>query len=324
MNNVYLRRGIWLFVFSFCFALFCLFPSVYKNIGNMKGKFVFASILEQTDKIKKIELSTPEALITLIREKNLWRVAEADLYYAGYRQIESLFDFFKNARIQRNVELSDAEFADNFAENATEIVLYDESGKKLMSLIAGRRTYNNKFIYIRFPDSDEIYMAGNAPQLPENVYSWLQQPLLSLNSAGVQDILIKREKGDMVVGRDVPGYPFWLMDGSKMVRRVDAEDLLNQLQSVYFIGVKSVQNFDEQLFSRRKEFRVTTFDGVIIDFILFYGRGEYWLKENISLTSLPTSAARQFAKDSKELSEYWYFQLSEYAGSRLWNTEVLR
>ena len=38
MNNAYLRRGLGLFVFALCFALFSLFPVYYENLGSLKGE----------------------------------------------------------------------------------------------------------------------------------------------------------------------------------------------------------------------------------------------------------------------------------------------
>lgn len=320
MNNAYLRRGLGLFVFALCFALFSLFPVYYENLGSLKGEPLFPDL--ELSQIAEIRIHTPKEEITLVKDENLWRVSEADMYFANYQMVEKLLDFFRYSRIHRAVELTDAEFSDNFVNNAAEIVLADTGGKTLGSVIVGRRTYNNKFAYVRFPDNEKIYMVSNAALLPEYVHAWLQQPLLTLNPAEVRDIIVKRSQKDLIIGRDVPGYPFWIMDGNRMLRRADPEDLLNQLQSVTFTDVRSAQNFDEQLFTQHRELRVVTFDGLIVDLLLFKKDKEYWLKQKLSATSLPTSVVNAYIKNNEALSNYWYFRLSSYAGSRLWNAEI--
>lgn len=323
MNNAYIRRGLGLLAFSFCFALFSLIPVYYGNGDSMKGELLFPKAAAAPQDIARIIIHTPKDVITLEKDDNLWRVREADMYYANYQMVEKLLGFLLHSRIHRPVELDDAAFADNFVSNASEIVLENGQGKRIESIVVGRRTYNNKFAYVRFSGNERIFLASAAIQLPEYEYAWLQQPLLTLSPTAVRDIIIRRGETETVIGRDIPEYPFWIMEGSRMVRRVDVEDLLSWFKSVGFTNVRSAQNFDEQEFEQKKELKIITFDGLIIDVVVFKNGSEYWLKQKLSATSLPTSEVNAYIKNNGALSDYWYFLLSSYAGSRLWKMPLM-
>lgn len=91
MNNAYLRRGLGLFVFALCFALFSLFPVYYENLGSLKGEPLFPDL--ELSQIAEIRIHTPKEEITLVKDENLWRVSEADMYLPIIKWLKSCLTF---------------------------------------------------------------------------------------------------------------------------------------------------------------------------------------------------------------------------------------
>ena len=322
MDRQTLRYGTYLLIISLSLAILSLLPLYYKQTDNMQGEAVFSEGIGQ--EIETIVIKTPKDNVTLAKDENLWRVSESDMYYANQKRVGQLLSFIQESRIHRPIELSDKEFQENFGTNGTEITLAGKEGLILGRLIIGKLTYNNRFAYVRYPDSDRSYLVSHALKLPEYRYNWLQQPLISIDKGQVQDIIIDKGKKELVIGRDFPTYPFWIIEGSKLTNKASPEDLLQQLEKINFIDVKSVQNFDESTGEGVKRFQVTTFNGLIAEFTLIKKDKGYWLKQKLTTTSLPTQAVKDYIENNEELSNYWYFRLSSYTGSKMWNTDLLK
>lgn len=322
MDKKTLRYGIYLLFISLSISILSLLPLYYEQTDTRQGEAVFPEGISK--EAVTIQIKTPKDKITLIKEDNLWRVSEADMYYANHKRMVELMKFMEESRIHRPIDLDDKEFQDNFGTNATEITIKGRNNKVLGQLIIGKLTYNNRFAYVRYPDSDKSYLVNHAEKLPEYRYNWLQQPLISIDQGKVQDIIINKRKKDIVIGRDFPTYPFWIIEGNKLIERAYPEDLLSQLEKINFIDVKSAQNFDETTGEALKKFQVTTFNGLIVEFTLIKSKKEYWLKQRLTATSLPTEAVREYIKTNEPLSNYWYFRLSSYSGSKMWNTDLLK
>lgn len=322
MNHHYLKHGLLLFFLALISAI-AIFTHVYLNSNSgQSGTYIFKNTNSQLAELSKISIKTPKSDIDFYKEDSLWRISEADGYYANYNYMQELINFFKNSQISRPLELSKTEAQQAFA-NSTTIATYDKDDKVINSIIVGEKTANKRFAYAKFSADSQIYLISNPMFFPEYIYSWLQQPLLSLNPVVVQDIIFIGKDGNTIIGRDAVDLPFWEMEGVKPIRPIFPEALLNQLQNIGFINVVSAQNFDESIFPENKEFQIRTFDGLIIELKIFKKGHQYWLKQILSKTSLPTSIVNDYIKEKAFLSNYWYFELTEHTGSHLFETNIL-
>lgn len=321
MSKHYIRQGLMLLTCSIVFTA-AVIASVHRNnSADRRGEIVFAATSDRN--VEHISLKTGEETINFVKDDNLWRITEADSYFANYKYMEELLNFIKNSRIHRPVELNDTEKKAYFDSESITLETYAPGNKILDKIIIGQRTPNKLFAYAKLNDGDNIYLITDGIFFPEHLYSWLMQPLLSLNAAAVQDIIATQNGQKQIVGRDNPGYPFWEMDGNRLVRQASPDELLGLLANVGFIDVKSAQNFDEALYPDYREIKIVTFDGLVITLKIFKKGDEYWLKQNLSQTSLPTSAVNDYINENGFLSDYWYFKLTGYLGSRLYNTSIL-
>ncbi len=318
MNTRFLKQAFVLLLCSLFFAGTALWLVSVKEPRSYGGEPVFAKTLQNLDNLGRLTIETPKTVVNLQLEDNLWRVMEIGNYYAGYRQINNLFNDFADARIYRRrgpaTDADEKKFG--LDDNAFRVITRDAGGQILNSVLIGKAAADNLYHFARIEGEKDVFLITGNFSFPETAVSWLQQPLLSLSPADIRSLKIGQEtavRPDIII-------PFRIK-GKQAVP--DISRYLNALGFVAAYDVRRSADFDRLQFSAPKSLTVTTFDGLVVT-IEVYGRTgeEYWASLKFSTTTLPTTAVNDYIKSSAFLYEDWYFRLAPDVGRILFNAFI--
>ena len=134
MNTRFLKQAFVLLLCSLFFAGTALWLVSVKEPRSYGGEPVFAKTLQNLDNLGRLTIETPKTVVNLQLEDNLWRVMEIGNYYAGYRQINNLFNDFADARIYRRrgpaTDADEKKFG--LDDNAFRVITRDAGGRILL------------------------------------------------------------------------------------------------------------------------------------------------------------------------------------------------
>ena len=315
MNSKTLKQAFLMFFASALLALVA-YISHYDGINeNVQGKSSFGNTAAEFERISTIEMNTPKGKITFDKSDSIWLLREADSYYAGYQLMNAFEGFVKNSKILRQEQMNAEDEAKYFGENSRDIKLLSANGKTLSEITISMLPAGNNLSYAKIKGLDGIYVIENNMDFPLDKAFWLQQPLLALPNNMIESIKINEK----IALRDKKDGTFFTKDNQVY----KADELLKTLEFLLFTKVLSAQNFDESKFSEQKTMKITTFDGVIVDITLYKNGDEYWVKQKISTSALPTTSSNEYVKNNAFLYDYWYFKLSQMTGRRLWLENIM-
>lgn len=315
MNIQILKSGLLVVLIS---ALMAALSIIYTNINSNKkngGELVFANAYKNINNIGNIVIKDNDKTITLIQEDNLWRVKEADYYYADYVLVNELFADFNSSKFYRKIDNNPKDI-DNVKKNHTMITIFSKDNKVLDEIVIGSKDERNVY-YMALPttNSDNLYLITGKYFLPQNDYSWLQQPIIELEDRQIQSIQTDNKK----ISRDNPQLPYVTFLPNKTFKEFNATLLERELKYVSFTKVISAQNFDETLYPETKDYKITTFDGLIITLTILSNNIDYWAKINLSSTNLPTTETNDYIENNNFLYDGWYFKLNTDTGRIIFN-----
>ena len=305
-----LKQVSLLFVVSVIFAVFSVWKTLSPAASSL-GRHLFAHAAAQPENIAAISVTGGGYNLNFDKTDNLWTLRQSDSYYVNYNFIKEFLDMIQNARIYQEIDNPETGL---IPDDMPVIEVFDRRGKLLDKVQLGNKSDNRRFAYIRQNDSPKIFLAENNLNLPQAPIRWLQQPLLSLDTANIKSIT----KGQGIILRPQKNMPFYNAENNP----VNPDVLLSGLNYLEFDDVKSVQNFDEQIYEKSTPLTITMFDGRVIALTVFTDGSQYWLKQKLSTTALPTKEADDYVKNNEFLSNFWYFKLNQNLGQMLFNTQI--
>lgn len=314
MNIKFLKSGFLLLMVSALFAVGVIYATSNQNSRQYIGNLVFAKSSSQIANIGEIILKPPSDTITLSVEDNLWRVKEANNYYANYTFIKELFDEISNSSFYRKQNpLSEAKLTKyDLDAKGFQINVFDKNGQLLNSVLIGKKTANGLYHFAKIKDNSDVFLITGKYSLPQKTFSWLEQPLLAIADNSVLAITLDNqgfERSDITT-------PFHI---SGTNTDANIKGLLRQFEYLPAISAISAHNFNALGYQEQKNITITTFDGLIIT-IKLYGNGqEYWINISLSSTTLPTTKISDYIKDNAFLYDNWYFEISPQVGKLLFN-----
>ena len=93
-------KKIWLTAaILFLGAVISLYWSNVRLEQSLRGNLVFSDNAGNIPEFSKIVISRPDNVITVYKDDIVWRVAEADNYYADFNLMRSLTDAVSSAHI---------------------------------------------------------------------------------------------------------------------------------------------------------------------------------------------------------------------------------
>lgn len=322
MNIKILKSGLLVVLIS---ALIAVLSIVYTNINSNQrngGELVFANAYKHINDIGSIVIKDNSKTITLLQEDNLWRVKESDYYYADYVLVNGLFTDFNTSKFYRKIDNNPENIA-NIQQSHSLITIFSKDNKILDEMMIGAKEERNVYnMAIPITNPENLYLITGKYFLPQNDYAWLQQPLLQLEDKQIQSIETDFSDTNKKIIRDNPLLPFINFLPNKISKEVDATSLERELKYIGFTKVISAQNFDETLFSENKKYKITTFEGLVINLTILSNNTDYWAKINLSSTNLPTMEVNDYIEDNSFLYDGWYFKLNSNTGRIIFNFTI--
>ena len=301
-------RNIWLVTaLLLTVSLVCLHFSERNIRQSLRGDLLFADIEGNVPLYDQIEISEGDKKITLQKDENFWRVLEADNYYAHFGKMQTLQDSIASAKVGTKIKPTTQVSA------WTTVTLF-ERGKKVGAAEIGNAANPEKH-YIRYPGQDNIYLSSWQAQLPLSRNSWTLQPLLSIKQVETKKI----ETENRTISRREEGAAFYNNQTHLPYTRLDSSRLFMVLADLRYEQVLSSQEFDEQRYTSIRHLSLTSFEGLITTMSIHTDFEKYWLKVELSATSLPSKETNEYIAKNKILYDDWWFELSPEAGKVLYS-----
>lgn len=293
MNNQTLKEA----AIIFCFGLITFIGSFLiqhtPSEHTIQGKPIFGEGSKNFEQIEEIKIADAKQQIAMEKNNGLWNLREADGYYVDNSQMHTLINYIKNGKILTQATLSQQQAEKYFSLNTVKVTLLNENKDMVSTVEIGEKLPNTNRSYAKIKGLKGYYLIENSIDFSLSSYKWIQQPLLSLASTRIEKIT---------------------KDGKELQ---DTQEIIKALQLVPIQAVSSAQNFDETLYPDKTTIQITTKEGIKIDLTIYENKEEYWAKQKISSTALPTQAAKTYIKDNAFLYEYWYFRIPKTIGENL-------
>jgi Domain of unknown function (DUF4340) len=251
----------------------------------------FPALRDNPDAVAKITLTTPEGMITLVRETgDRWSALERYGYPVDRKRVRDLVVALADMRLierktaqperydRLQVEPPDAEQAQSKL-----VRLEAADGKVLAEAIIGKQRYRltgtePSGTYLRRPDEAQSWLASGGVQIEQAVAEWLEDEIVDVDPAAIRRIVIERagEPG-YVAARDKPDQDLRIVGLAKdeaLKADADLGQLAGALSNVAFEDVKPRDQLTWP--AQQHTARIQTFDGVELTVRLAQIDEAYW------------------------------------------------
>jgi hypothetical protein len=259
----------------------------------MLGSYVFSDVIPNMGKVTFISVKKGGSQINLELEKNLWRVAEADNYYANYILLNSLFTDVFNSQYSSLVENVD----NSLFENQTVLSFFDGNKKLVEEVILGSK--DDKRLYNFAKKGKDTFLITGKFVLPLDIISWIQTPAFNFQEDEIMDIYSLSEDGS-----------------AKKIKYTDTPIVFRDYMGfIYFLNAVHNDDFTVEGAGQERKFVVVSYDGLRVEFSILPKDGKYWGQVKLDTTKMPTVEVKYFVDNNSFLYEGWYFELpQDYAG----------
>lgn len=265
MNKKMLKNGLLVTVFSLLFALTAIYMTNLSYPKRMVGQPVFLNTITQGLDVNKVILKDKNNELTFVLENGFWLLKEADYYYANLVFLNQLFEDINTSRYYGNIDYSE-EIVTHFNleeptgkhDEHTGILLkvFNKQNQILDNIIIGSSTDNDLYHVLRRASQKEILIADGKFSFPDDLASWLQQPLISYTDDMIEKVELISDSGKQSISRPASSKPFYNDEESL----VNMRPFLNEFGYFTADTVSSAQNFDESLHQKVREIHLTTLD----------------------------------------------------------------
>jgi len=299
-------KKVWILAICMVFtASFCLYFSELKLQDSIKGDLIFTKLNGNIAPVYKIKVEHDGRVITLHNEQNLWRVEEADNYYADFNRIHNILNNISTAKIGNEITFGNLKDLQWYT-----ISLFDKQNKNLGTAVISESSDTN-IRYIKLPNKT-CFTTWHA-LLPKQIVSWTRQPLISFDGTGIREF-IANDKG---IYRNYEGDVFYNKENHQRHHSVDYIRVFNTLHDLYYDKVLSSQEFDENKYTNFRIHKLINFNGLITELQYATDYKEYWVKITLSSTSLPSNTVIDYIKDNNIFYQDWWFRLPTDEGRSL-------
>lgn len=306
------------FKIAFIFFLFIL-PFFYygvtlygKRVHSLsRGNYFFSSTRDNVD-LNKISISfNNKDNITFIKTNDLWRIEEADDYYASFSKINVLIELLRNTIIYR-ADAIDKKQNIKF-DNFLKIQTFDGKNNIIDSAIISEQNDKNKYHYALLNNDNFLYQLSTKIQLSSNVNDWLQMPILNLQNSDIKQINFD----NVIFNRKLKNDKFLLKDTN--YTKPEILRLLNNLRNINAEEVKHASKFERNKYLKIRHFVLTTFNGVIYKIDLYKGENDFWINIYLDKKQFISKDISKQIKDNLMLYNGWFFKINQEKGIILSN-----
>lgn len=277
-----------------------------------RGNYFFENTRKNTD-INSIVLKfSDNKQITLEQKNHMWRVKEADDYYADFQKINSLIRLIRGISIYRADSLKNPLSADTL-KNAFELISYDIDGHIVDDAQILPKEDKNKFHYALLNHQPILYQLNGDIGFSPLVMDWVKMPILELAHNQIKRI----KTDDFTVFRRFENEELMTED-----RQYSVPQIKNLTQHFWALGatdIKHAVHFDKKQYKLSKTFEITMLDGIIYQLKIYTKDNEYWLNIQLDKDTLITPEALIRFKENGILYDGWFFKINSSTGSAIAN-----
>lgn len=297
-----------------CFTIPLLFlgirKSIYQTYTMSKGNYFFQNTRERAD-IAKIKITFPnEETVTVIQKDGLWRIAEADNYYAALPQVNNLVNVIRHTVIFR-ADTMQPQDAEKYFVDAVKIESFDEKEKIVDSAVIAPHKEKNKYQYAILNGDNYLYQLSGKIAFSPYIAEWVKMPLLQLEDRQIKNI----KSNDFEVYRE------YASDALKSVTTKEPTPhiakLTNDLWFLVADEIKEKNHFDLTSAQLVREYDIHLFSGIIYQLKIYSDNKDYWLNITLNKEFLVNNDAAVFIKENALLYENWFFKLSRDIGESI-------
>ena len=247
-----------------------------------KSVALFPTLAGKVDKITQVRFANAKGdTVTLVNNKNIWRVAERSKYFADTSKIKALLYAINEAKIIE-LKTSNPEFYDRLgvrdiaeADSQAVLVEIEHDGITHSMLIGSDSSRANGANHARKPDTPQAMLV--TPQISVNTdpVHWLDKNVLNVTATKVQSVTVKRAEAEpLMISKSAMFDENFVLQNAADDKEVDSsgvDQLASGLAALKFDRVIKAAAFaarDYQSF----DVTYTLFDGVVIDGKVFYPR----------------------------------------------------
>lgn len=279
-----------------------------QQIYNLaRGNYFFSASRDNTD-INTIFLTFPDnKKITIRTVNNLWRIQEADDYFASPSKINSLVNLLRNSLIYRADTITNDKHLPLFADSL-KIETADNSGKIIDSAQVALRLENNKHHYALLNQNNILYQLSGDFHLSSHLSDWIDSPILKLEPENIKRVT----SDDFDAYRHFWGDEFRLSPSEETVPQIKA--LITNFRYLTALNVKHSVHFNLNDYQKVKHYSFLLFNGLTYHINIYSNQSEYWLNIRLVRQSLADSEAVKILNDAMIFYEGWFFQINETIG----------
>jgi len=302
-----------------CFSLPLMFWGIVKNVRFAqtlsRGNYFFENTRVNTD-VHSFILSFPNGnVITLEQKNNLWRIKEADDYYADFNKINTFIGLIRNTTIYRADEIEDSSLL-NYKQNALSIQALDSSDKIIDDAHIVPKKDVNKFHYATLNDKNILYQLNNSFDLSPHVMDWVKMPLLAISYDQIKSI----QGSKFTVSRRFASENLKNIEDGFVVPQI--QNLISQLWYLGAEDIKHALHFNRSQYQLVQTFNITTFDGIIYIIDVLLHDNEYWLHISLDREMLISPEVLYKIKENSMLYDGWFFKINSQVGEVIANFTI--
>lgn len=315
MNKKALLFSLFLAVFSASLVFWSICEQNADTDQSNLGSLFFEETAKDGLNVNKIIVKMPQQQVTLSLEGKFWRVKEADGYFAGLVVTNGLFNALNEAKIHSviqkeitpEMQLAYPESKET-PDAGISIQIFNKTGAKIDDVIIGAET--DGYHYARHANSSTPVLISGNFNLPQRLDYWLQQPLITLSEHSVETVITQSETEQQLAFRPEPTLPFHDINR----KEINISAFLEQFVSLNFTSVKTADNTPLKDELPKKAIVLFMESGLIYGIEVYEYDDSYWVRINLSTTSLPTKLASDYIKDSSFLYKDWFFKIDNSIG----------
>ena len=297
------------------------------HVDPLSREPVFAELRANPDEVARVTIESRFDTFTFVREDGRWRTPDKHNYPLDENDVRELVVKLTDMRyIERKTSQPDRferlEVNDIKGElsEAVHVRIATAGDKPLADVIVGRPSA--RFIdgsvsgtYIRFPGTDDVWLASGAVNVQTRLVPWLDRQVVSVPADTVRQIVVGSGDGTYSLVRegegDASSFKIPQAPEGRDVDQRAGQGLVRALAGVALEDVKPASEFS--LPDDAKHARVETMDGIAVDLRLAEVDKKPWATVSASYIgdaadqSDAAKAARQRVEEINKRVDGWVY-----------------
>ena len=302
--------------------LFITLPILY--LGISKNNLFFGSLsrgsyfFEKTrnaPNINKIVMVFPnDWTITLNKTNDLWRVKEADDYFASLPKIKSLINVLRNTIVYRT-DYIDKENKIFTKDNTIKIMTYSNN-KIIDDAFVAIKNEKNKNHYAMLNNDNKLYQISENFHFFANYMDWVHSPVLVINKNAIKSIFTD----NFEVYRSFDGEDFLSDNEDDNIQSIAL--LIKHFEFINAIDIKHSIHFDYKKLKKIKHYTISLFSGGIYNIYIYSDGNEFWLNIKPDREKIAKESVVTWLNENSILYDGWFFKIDKSIGIVISNFSI--